>query len=197
MADKRNNVLPYLDIPFQHAHPDVLKRMSRPAASAKTLDEILAWRAECTDLSIRSTFIVGFPGETEKEFETLLDWLDEAQLDRVGCFKYENVKGARSNNLPDHISDEIKEDRWQRFMTKAQSISYTKLQKKIGNKCDVIVDSVSKKLAICRTMSDAPEIDGNLFIDKKIKYLKQGDIVKVRVTGAGDYDLFGELLNEN
>jgi ribosomal protein S12 methylthiotransferase len=197
MADKENNVLPYLDIPFQHAHPDVLKRMSRPAASTKTLDEISAWRAECTDLSIRSTFIVGFPGETEEEFQTLLDWLDEAQLDRIGCFKYENVKGARSNDLPNHISDEIKEDRWQRFMTKAQSISCTKLQNKVGNKYDVIVDSVKDKLAICRTMSDAPEIDGNLFIDKETKYLKQGDIVKVRVTDATDYDLFGELLNEN
>ena len=112
-------ILPYLDIPFQHAHPDVLRRMARPAAAAKTLDEITAWRGVCPDITLRSTFIVGYPGETETEFQMLLDWLDEAQLDRVGCFQYENVAGARSNNLPDHVPEEIKQDRWDRFMAKS------------------------------------------------------------------------------
>ncbi len=114
-------ILPYLDIPFQHAHPDVLRRMARPAAAARTLDEIAAWRDICPDITLRSTFIVGYPGETEAEFQTLLDWMDEAQLDRVGCFQYENVKGARSNALPDHVAEEVKQDRWNRFMEKAQA----------------------------------------------------------------------------
>jgi ribosomal protein S12 methylthiotransferase len=133
-------ILPYLDIPFQHAHPDTLRRMARPAAAAKTLDEIIAWRAVCPDITLRSTFIVGYPGETEAEFQTLLDWLDEAQLDRVGCFQYENVAGARSNALPDHVAEEVKQDRWNRFMQKAQAISEAKLAAKIGRTLDVIVD---------------------------------------------------------
>jgi ribosomal protein S12 methylthiotransferase len=159
-------ILPYLDIPFQHAHPDVLKRMARPAASARTLDEIEAWRDICPDITLRSTFIVGYPGETEAEFQTLLDWMDEAQLDRIGCFKYENVKGARSNVLPDHIPYEIKQDRWDRFMEKAQSISAAKLAAKVGTTLPVIVDDIDEDgIATCRTTADAPEIDGNLFID--------------------------------
>ena len=133
-------VLPYLDIPFQHAHPDTLRRMARPAAAAKTLDEIAAWRAICPDITLRSTFIVGYPGETEAEFQTLLDWLDEAQLDRVGCFQYENVAGARSNALPDHVPDEVKQERWDRFMEKAQAISEAKLAAKVGRRLEVIVD---------------------------------------------------------
>src|SRR5699024_3997034 len=137
-------VLPYLDIPFQHAHPDVLKRMARPAASARTLDEIAAWRAACADITLRSTFIVGYPGETEAEFQYLLDWLDEAQLDRVGCFQYENVRGARANDLPDHVPDAVKQDRWNRFMEKAQAISAAKLAAKVGTRQQVIVDSVDK-----------------------------------------------------
>jgi ribosomal protein S12 methylthiotransferase len=188
-------ILPYLDIPFQHAHPDTLKRMARPAAAAKTMDEISAWRSACPDITLRSTFIVGYPGETEKEFETLLDWLDEAQLDRVGCFKYENVDGARSNDLPDHIPEEVKQDRWERFMQKSQAISETKLAAKVGKVIDVIVDEIDDEGATCRTQSDAPEIDGNLFIDEGYEHLSVGDIVSVEVDEAGEYDLWGTLTN--
>ncbi|WP_343116741.1 30S ribosomal protein S12 methylthiotransferase RimO [Ostreiculturibacter nitratireducens] len=187
-------VLPYLDIPFQHAHPDTLKRMARPAAAAKTLDEIAAWRAACPDIALRSTFIVGYPGETEEEFQTLLDWLDEAQLDRVGCFRYENVKGARANDLPDHIPDEVKEERWHRFMERAQAISEAKLAAKVGTRQEVIVDSVDEEGATCRTKADAPEIDGNLFIDEGFENLKPGDIVTVEVDEAGEYDLWGRVV---
>jgi ribosomal protein S12 methylthiotransferase len=186
-------VLPYLDIPFQHAHPEVLKRMARPAAAAKTLDEIAAWRAVCPDLTLRSTFIVGYPGETEAEFQTLLDWLDEAQLDRVGCFQYENVAGARSNDLPDHVPAEVKQDRFDRFMEKAQAISEAKLAAKVGKVLDVIVDEVDEDGATCRTKADAPAIDGNLFIDEGFERLTPGDIVKVEVDEAGEYDLWGRL----
>ena len=187
-------VLPYLDIPFQHAHPDVLKRMARPAAAARTLDEIAAWRAICPEITLRSTFIVGFPGETEEEFQTLLDWLDEARLDRVGCFKYENVKGARSNALPGHIPEEVKQERWERFMEKAQAISTEKLTARIGRRLEVIVDEVDAEGATCRTHADAPEIDGNLFIDEGFEALKPGDIVTVEVDEAGEYDLWGRLV---
>jgi ribosomal protein S12 methylthiotransferase len=186
-------VLPYLDIPFQHAHPDTLKRMARPAAAAKTLDEIAAWRRDCPDITLRSTFIVGYPGETETEFQTLLDWLDEAQLDRVGCFKYENVAGARSNALPDHVPEAVKQDRWERFMEKAQAISEAKLAAKVGQVMQVIVDEVDEDGATCRTMADAPEIDGNLFIDEDFDGLSPGDIVTVEVEEAGEYDLWGRL----
>ncbi len=187
-------VLPYLDIPFQHAHPDVLRRMARPAAAAKTIDEIAAWRAVCPDLTLRSTFIVGYPGETEAEFQTLLDWLDAAQLDRVGCFQYENVAGARSNSLPDHVAPEVKQDRFDRFMEKAQGISEAKLAAKVGKVLDVIVDEVDEDGATCRTKADAPEIDGNLFIDEGFEALAPGDIVKVTVDEAGEYDLWGRLV---
>ncbi len=187
-------VLPYLDIPFQHAHPDVLKRMARPAAAARTLDEIAAWRRACPDIVLRSTFIVGYPGETEAEFQTLLDWLDEAQLDRVGCFQYENVKGARSNDLPDHVDPEVKQDRWDRFMAKAQAISEAKLAAKVGRVMDVIVDQIDEDGATCRTKADAPEIDGNLFIYEDFGTLSPGDIVRVEVEEASEYDLWGRLL---
>ncbi len=186
-------ILPYLDIPFQHAHPDVLKRMARPAAAARTLDEIAAWRSLCPDITLRSTFIVGYPGETEAEFQTLLDWMDEAQLDRVGCFQYENVKGARSNKLPDHVPPEVKQSRWDRFMEKAQAISEAKLAAKVGQTLQVIVDDVDAEGATCRTMADAPEIDGNLFIDEGFEELAPGDIVTVSVEEAGEYDLWGRL----
>ncbi|MCA0271678.1 MAG: 30S ribosomal protein S12 methylthiotransferase RimO [Proteobacteria bacterium] len=186
-------VLPYLDIPFQHAHPDVLKRMARPAAAAKTLDEIAAWRQTCPEITLRSTFIVGYPGETEAEFQTLLDWLDEAQLDRVGCFQYENVAGARSNALPDHVPDDVKQDRWDRFMEKAQAISEAKLAAKVGTRIEAIVDMVDGEGATCRTKADAPEIDGNLFIDEGYEDLTPGDIVTVEVDEAGEYDLWGRL----
>ena len=187
-------ILPYLDIPFQHAHPDVLRRMARPAAAAKTLDEIAAWRDICPDIALRSTFIVGYPGETEAEFQTLLDWLDEAQLDRVGCFQYENVDGARSNGLPDHVAGEVKQDRWERFMAKAQAISEAKLAAKVGQKLDVIVDEIDESGATCRTKADAPEIDGNLFIDKGFEALSVGDIVSVEVDEAGEYDLWAKRI---
>ncbi|WP_101067769.1 30S ribosomal protein S12 methylthiotransferase RimO [Roseovarius salinarum] len=187
-------VLPYLDIPFQHAHPDTLKRMARPAAASKTLDEIAAWRAICPDIALRSTFIVGYPGETEAEFQTLLDWLDEAQLDRVGCFKYENVEGARSNALPGHVPEEVKQERWDRFMQKAQAISEAKLAAKVGRRLHVIVDDVDADgIATCRTMADAPEIDGCLFIDEGAERLTPGEIVTVEVDEAGEYDLWGAL----
>ena len=187
-------VLPYLDIPFQHAHPDTLGRMARPAAAARTLDEIAAWRAVCPDITLRSTFIVGYPGETEAEFQTLLDWLEEAQLDRVGCFQYENVAGARSNALPDHVPEDVKQDRWDRFMQKAQGISEAKLAAKVGKVLQVLVDEVDAEGATCRTMADAPEIDGNLFIDEGFEVLAPGDLVTVQVDEAGEYDLWGRRL---
>ena len=168
-------ILPYLDIPFQHAHPEVLRRMV------------------CPDITLRSTFIVGYPGETEAEFQTLLDWMDEAQLDRVGCFQYENVAGARSNDLPDHVPAEIKQERWERFMEKAQAISEAKLAQKIGLTLDVIVDELDENGATCRTKADAPEIDGNLFIDEGFEALAPGDLVSVTVDDAGEYDLWGRL----
>ncbi len=186
-------ILPYLDIPFQHAHPETLRRMARPAAAAKTLDEIAAWRRDCPDIVLRSTFIVGYPGETEAEFQTLLDWMDEAQLDRVGCFQYENVAGARSNDLPDHVPDEVKQDRWDRFMAKAQAISEAKLAAKVGQTIQVIVDEIDDEGATCRTKADAPEIDGNLFIDEGFAELQVGDMVTVTVEEAGEYDLWGRL----
>ena len=187
-------ILPYLDIPFQHADPGVLKRMARPAAAARTLDEIAAWRAICPDITLRSTFIVGYPGETEAEFQTLLDWMDEARLDRVGCFKYENVAGARSNALPDHVAEEVKQERWDRFMAKAQAVSEARLEAKLGKVLQVIVDEVDEEGATCRTMADAPEIDGNLFIDEGFQALKPGDLVTVEVEEAGEYDLWGRLV---
>ena len=186
-------ILPYLDIPFQHAHPAVLKRMARPAASVKTLDEIKKWRSICPEITLRSTFIVGYPGETEDEFNTLIDWLDEAQIDRVGCFKYEDVEGARSNSLSNQIPEDIKQHRWEVFMEKAGEISAKKLAKKIGEEIDVIVDEIDEEGAICRTKADAPEIDGNLFIESNFAKINVGDILKVNVTSAGDYDLWGTI----
>ena len=197
MADAGSGVLPYLDIPFQHAHPDTLRRMARPAAAARTLDEIAAWRRDCPDLTLRSTFIVGYPGETEAEFDTLLDWLDAAQLDRVGCFQYEDVAGARSNALPDHVPDEVKQDRWERFMARAQAISAAKLAAKIGSRVDAIVDLVEEDGATCRTMGDAPEIDGHLYLDEGYESLSPGDIVSVEVDEAGEYDLWGRISRES
>lgn len=186
-------ILPYLDIPFQHADPAVLRRMARPAAAAKTLDEIAAWRAACPDITLRSTFIVGYPGETEAEFQVLLDWMDAAQLDRVGCFKYENVAGARSNELPDHVPEDVKQDRWDRFMQKAGAISEAKLEAKVGRTLQVLVDDIDAEGATCRTMADAPEIDGNLFIDEDFAGLSVGDLVTVTVEEAGEYDLWGRI----
>ena len=191
MADKK--ILPYLDIPFQHSHPEVLKRMQRPAKKDNISKLIEKWRQITPELTIRSTFIVGYPGETENEFQHLLDWLEEVQLDRVGCFKYENVNGAKANTLPNHLSEEVKEERWNRFMMKAQDISEKKLKKKIGTVQDVIIDELDEEGAICRTKGDAPQIDGNLFIDKDFENLKQGQIVSVKVDEASEYDLWGKV----
>jgi len=187
-------ILPYLDIPFQHAHPETLRRMARPAAATKTLDEIAAWRDICPEITLRSTFIVGYPGETEAEFQTLLEWLEVAQLDRVGCFTYENVAGARATALPDHLPEEVKQNRWERFMQKAQQISEAKLAKKLGQELQVIVDEIDEEAATCRTMADAPEIDGNLFIDSNFEDLTIGDIITVKVDEAGAYDLWGQRI---
>ena len=187
-------ILPYLDIPFQHAHPETLRRMARPAAATKTLDEIAVWRDICPEITLRSTFIVGYPGETEAEFQTLLEWLEVAQLDRVGCFTYENVAGARATALPDPLPEEAKQNRWERFMQKAQQISEAKLAKKLGQELQVIVDDVDDEAATCRTMADAPEIDGNLFIDSNFEDLTIGDIITVKVDEAGAYDLWGQRI---
>jgi len=194
MADPANGVLPYLDIPFQHSHPDVLRRMARPAAGAKTLEEIATWRSICPDITLRSTFIVGYPGESEEEFTHLMDWLDAAQLDRVGCFQYENVAGARSNALPDHVPAEVKQDRWDRFMAKAQAISAAKLEAKVGRTIEVIVDDIDDEAATCRSWADAPEIDGNVFIDEGFADLSVGDIVQVKIEEASEYDLWGTRI---
>src|SRR5262245_11958989 len=186
MAEGR--VLPYLDVPFQHASPDVLKRMRRPAAQEKTLERIRRWRDICPSLTIRSTFIVGFPGETEHDFELLLEWLREARLDRVGCFKYSPVEGAAANALPDPVPDTVKQERWERFMAVAAEISAQKLAAKIGRTLRVLVDSVDRKEAVARSSADAPEIDGVVRIRKPGK-LKAGDWADVEIVRAGDYDL--------
>ncbi len=169
--------------------------MARPAAAERTLDRIAEWRGICPEITLRSTFIVGFPGETEEEFDVLLDWLDEAQLDRVGCFQYEDVAGARSNDLPDHVPDTIKEERWHRFMEKAQAISAAKLAAKVGKTVEAIVDLVEDDAVTCRTKADAPEIDGNLFIDTGFDELRPGDTLQVLVEEAGDYDLWGRIAD--
>ena len=187
-------ILPYLDIPFQHASPSVLRTMRRPANEAKVLDRLKTWREICPEITVRSTFIVGFPGETEDDFAYLLDWMRQAQLDRVGCFQYENVTGATANDLPDHVPEEIKQDRWERFMAVAQEISAAKLSAKVGRTMDVIVDAVEDDAATCRTMGDAPEIDGNLFIDEGHTDLSVGQIVRVTVDEASEYDLWGRLV---
>ncbi|MEL6584288.1 MAG: 30S ribosomal protein S12 methylthiotransferase RimO [Pseudomonadota bacterium] len=194
MAEPGTGLLPYLDIPFQHAHPETLKRMARPAAGAKTLERIARWREIRSDITLRSTFIVGYPGETEAEFQTLLDWMEEAQLDRVGAFKYENVAGARANDLPNHVPEEVKEERYAWFMETAQRISEAKLAAKVGTQLDVIVDEVDDEGALCRTKADAPEIDGNLFIDTGFEGLHPGDIVTVEVEEASDHDLWGRRV---
>ncbi|UAW96914.1 30S ribosomal protein S12 methylthiotransferase RimO [Halopseudomonas nanhaiensis] len=185
-------ILPYLDIPFQHASPKVLKAMKRPAFEDKTLARIKSWREICPELTIRSTFIVGFPGETEEDFQYLLDWLTEAQLDRVGCFKYSAVDGAPANELADPVSEDVKEDRWERFMAHQQAISAARLQRKVGQTMDVLIDEVDEDGPIARSMADAPEIDGAVYIDTDDP-LKPGDMVKVIITDADEYDLWARL----
>jgi ribosomal protein S12 methylthiotransferase len=188
-------ILPYLDIPFQHASHTVLKSMRRPANQEKTLERIRRWRDIAPDIVLRSTFIVGFPGETEDDFEQLMDWLQEAQLDRIGCFKFEPVKGATANDLPDAVPEEIKQQRWDRFMEVAQAISAAKLQKKIGTDIDVIIDEVGGGGATGRSKADAPEIDGQVYL-RDAQSIAVGDIVRVHVEDADDYDLFGFATNQ-
>jgi ribosomal protein S12 methylthiotransferase len=191
MADGR--VLPYLDIPFQHASPDVLKRMKRPAAQEKTLERIGRWRAICPSLTIRSTFIVGFPGETDADFEVLLDWLGEAQLDRVGCFKYEPVGGAVANDLAAPVPDELKDERWHRFMQRQQVISAKRLKAKVGTRQQVIIDEVGPTVAKGRSKGDAPEIDGAVYVASR-RPLRVGEIATVKIERADDYDLHGSAV---
>jgi ribosomal protein S12 methylthiotransferase len=184
-------ILPYLDIPFQHASPAVLKAMRRPAHNEKTLARLGRWREICPDLAIRSTFIVGFPGETEADFQMLLDWLKEAKLARVGCFKYEPVAGAPANEIAAVVPDEVKEERWHRFMAAQQEVSRDLMAAKVGRSIDVIIDEVDAEGAIGRSQWDAPEIDGSVFLNG-VSGLAPGDIVKARVTNADEYDLWAE-----
>jgi ribosomal protein S12 methylthiotransferase len=186
-------LLPYLDIPFQHVSPDVLKRMRRPAAQEKTIERIRSWREICPDLTIRSTFIVGFPGETEADFEMLLDWLDTAELDRVGCFRYEPVRGAAANDLAAPVPAEVKEQRWHRFMQRQQAISARRLKRKVGTRQQVIIDSVDGTLAKGRSKADAPEIDGSVHVASR-RPLRVGEIATVKIERAGDYDLHGTAV---
>jgi ribosomal protein S12 methylthiotransferase len=185
-------VLPYLDIPFQHAAPDVLKRMKRPAAQAKTLDRIKRWREICPDLTLRSTFIVGFPGETDEDFETLLDWLDEAALDRVGCFRYEPVEGATANDLAEAVPKEVTEERWHRFMQRQQAISKKRLKRKVGTRQQVIIDEAGPPVAKGRTRGDAPEIDGAVYVASR-RPLRVGEMATVKIERADEYDLHGTV----
>jgi len=187
-------ILPYLDIPFQHASPQVLKAMRRPANQEKVLERLRKWREIVPDLTIRSTFIVGFPGETEDDFNFLLDWLDEAQIDRAGCFKYENVDGATANGLAEHVDEDEKQDRWDRFMETQRQISEAKMARKVGTVVEVLIDEVDEDGAIGRSSADAPEIDGNVFINgDEAAALQPGDLVRVSVEAAEDYDLWGSI----
>jgi ribosomal protein S12 methylthiotransferase len=193
-------ILPYLDIPFQHASPRVLALMKRPAHSENTLERIKAWRSKCPELSIRSTFVVGFPGETEEDFQYLLDWLQEAQLDRVGCFTYSAIDGAVANDLPDPVPEEIKQERYERFMQVQQQISTARLQRKIGQTMTVLVDELDEEhpVAVARSYADAPEIDGNVFVeDIDRSQIKAGQLLTVEITDADEYDLFARLISIN
>ncbi len=188
-------LLPYLDIPFQHASPRILKLMKRPGAVDKTLERILRWRAICPELTIRSTFIVGFPGETEDEFEQLLDFLDEAQLDRVGAFAYSPVDGAKANDLPDPVDEDVKQERLARFMQRQAEISEARLAAKVGTVQRCIVDAIDGDLAIARSMADAPEIDGLVQVqDGREAGLQPGDFVDVQIMGSDEHDLYGETV---
>ena len=186
-------ILPYLDIPFQHANSRILKLMKRPAAAENNLERIRAWRKICPDLTIRSTFIVGFPGETEAEFQELLDFLSEAQMDRVGCFAYSPVKGAMANTLPDSVPEAVKQERLARFMEHQAQISAARLQRRIGRIETVLIDEVVAEGAVARSQSDAPEIDGQVFIDGA-NHLQVGDWVQVEIEEADEYDLWARLV---
>ena len=187
-------ILPYLDIPFQHASLKVLKAMKRPAATEKTLDRILNWREQCPDITLRSTFIVGFPGETNADFEELLRFLEVAQLDRVGCFQYSAVDGAAANELANPVAEELKQERWERFMATQQEISTKKLQAKIGQIVEVLVDETNAEQIVARSAADAPEIDGNVFIQPNSD-VQAGDFIQVKIDDADEYDLYGALAS--
>jgi len=189
----QGKILPYLDIPFQHASLSVLKAMKRPAATENTLRRIEKWRETCPDLTIRSTFIVGFPGETDADFEELLEFLQIAQLDRVGCFQYSPVDGARANELPNPVAEAVKQERWERFMSTQQAISAKRLQAKVGTEQEVLVDVIEEDAIVCRSKGDAPEIDG-LVILPATAGISAGDILTVRITDCDEYDLHGELM---
>ncbi|HUP28989.1 MAG TPA: radical SAM protein, partial [Usitatibacter sp.] len=186
-------ILPYLDVPFQHASPRILKLMKRPASSEKNLERIRGWRAACPDITVRSTFIAGFPGETEAEFEEMLQFLREAQLDRVGCFAYSPVEGARANELPDPVPAEVKEERRRRFMEAQAGISRAKLQAKVGRTLEVLVDEMQGTTAIARSRADAPEIDGLVEV-KRARGARPGDFLTVAVTSASEHDLQATLI---
>jgi ribosomal protein S12 methylthiotransferase len=192
LMNANKNVLPYLDIPFQHAAPDVLKAMKRPAAQDKTLARIKKWREECPDLTLRSTFIVGFPGETESDFQYLLDWLEEAQVDRVGAFKYESVAGAPSNALGNAVPEDIKQQRWNALMERQQKISARRLKRKVGTRQQVIIDEVGPTVSKGRSKSDAPQIDGAVYVSAR-RPLKVGEIVTAKIERADAYDLHGSV----
>jgi ribosomal protein S12 methylthiotransferase len=189
-------ILPYLDIPFQHASPSVLKARRRPAAQEKTAERIRRWRDVCPDLAIRSTFIVGFPGETEEDFAFLLDWLREARISRAGCFKYEAVEGAKANDLAGTVPEEVKEERWHRFMAAQKDVSAELLRDKVGSVIEVLIDEVDDEGAVGRSRWDAPEIDGSVFLNGE-RAAKPGDIVRTKVVAADDYDLWAEPLPAN
>ena len=188
-------VLPYLDIPLQHAHPDVLKRMKRPASGEKNLERIQAWRAACPDLVIRSTFIAGFPGETEEEFNYLLNFLDEAQIDRAGCFAYSPVDGATANLLEKPVPDAIREDRRARFMAKAEEISIKRLEKRVGKRIQILIDRIDGNGGIGRSVADAPEIDGLVMVlppNKPSKRYRVGEFIRAKVISSQGHDLIAE-----
>ncbi|MCF5861431.1 30S ribosomal protein S12 methylthiotransferase RimO [Aeromonas veronii] len=187
-------VLPYLDIPLQHASPRILKLMKRPGTVERTLERIQKWREICPQITLRSTFIVGFPGETEEEFQMLLDFIDKAELDRVGCFKYSPVEGALANELPDPVPEEIQEERFQRFMELQQQVSIRKLARKVGQEMTVIIDEVDEEGATGRSFADAPEIDGLVYLNGETG-LKPGDMVKVRIDESDEYDLWASLIS--
>ncbi|MFV3352805.1 30S ribosomal protein S12 methylthiotransferase RimO [Aeromonas veronii] len=187
-------VLPYLDIPLQHASPRILKLMKRPGTVERTLERIQKWREICPQITLRSTFIVGFPGETEEDFQMLLDFIDKAELDRVGCFKYSPVEGALANELPDPVPEEIQEERFQRFMELQQQVSIRKLARKVGQEMTVIIDEVDEEGATGRSFADAPEIDGLVYLNGETG-LKPGDMVKVRIDESDEYDLWASLLS--
>ncbi len=186
-------VLPYLDIPLQHASPRILKLMKRPGTVERTLERIQKWREICPEITLRSTFIVGFPGETEEEFQMLLDFIDKAELDRVGCFKYSPVEGAKANELPDPVPEEVQEERFQRFMELQQQVSVRKLARKVGQEMTVLIDEVDEEGATGRSFADAPEIDGLVYLNGETD-LKPGDLVKVRIDEADEYDLWASLI---